>query len=168
MKIAFVGASGYGNVGDDTYPLVFQEQFRGAELLFFNSDLPAEMPSDLDLVVLGGGGIIYNSATHDESPSPHFRCMQFYMDHAIASGTPWGFLSCGSSSAPAGTSTSAPTSPPGSPICSRQTSSPSAPRNASRRSRTLLDVRTASHSFPMPPTSTVPMLQPPRQVDAPC
>ncbi|WP_009966016.1 polysaccharide pyruvyl transferase family protein [Verrucomicrobium spinosum] len=95
MKIAFVGASGYGNVGDDTYPLVFQEQFRGAELLFFNSDLPAEMPSDLDLVVLGGGGIIYNSATHDESPSPHFRCMQFYMDHAIASGTPWGFLSCG-------------------------------------------------------------------------
>ena len=25
MKIAFVGASGYGNVGDDTYPLVFRE-----------------------------------------------------------------------------------------------------------------------------------------------
>lgn len=95
MKIAFVGASGYGNVGDDTYPLVFQEQFRGAELLFFNSDLPEQMPSDLDLIVLGGGGIIYNSATPDESPSPHFCCMQFYMDHAIASGTPWGFLSCG-------------------------------------------------------------------------
>ena len=95
MKIAFIGASGYGNVGDDTYPLVFQEQFRDAELLFFNSDLPAEMPSDLDLIVLGGGGIIYNSATADNAPSSHFRRMQFYMDHAIASGTPWGFLSCG-------------------------------------------------------------------------
>lgn len=97
MKIAFIGASGYGNVGDDTYPLVFQEQFRGAELLFLNSDLPAEMPSDLDLLVLGGGGILYNSSTADSShePSPHFRCMQFYMDHAITRGIPWGFLSCG-------------------------------------------------------------------------
>lgn len=95
MKIAFVGASGYGNVGDDTYPLVFQEQFRGAELLFLNSDLPEQMPTDLDLLVLGGGGIIYNSATADNAPSAHFRRMQFYMDHAIASGIPWGFLSCG-------------------------------------------------------------------------
>lgn len=97
MKIAFVGASGYGNVGDNTYPLVFQEQIREAELLFFNSDLPVEMPSDLDIIVLGGGGIIYNSAITESShePSPHFRCMQFYMDHAIAKGIPWGFLSCG-------------------------------------------------------------------------
>jgi len=96
MKIAFVGASGYGNVGDDTYPLVFQQQLPGHELIFYNSDLPPELPSDVKLVVLGGGGILYNSRMERETDeSPHFCCMRFYMDWAIAHGIPFGVLSCG-------------------------------------------------------------------------
>lgn len=97
MKIAFVGASGYGNVGDDTYPLVFAERLAGHELVIYNSDLPKSLPDDLDLLVLGGGGIVYNNPKEgtDETESPHFRCMKFYMDAAIQRGLPWGILSCG-------------------------------------------------------------------------
>ncbi len=96
MKIAFVGASGYGNVGDDTYPLVFRQQLRGHELIFYNSDLPRHLPEDLGLLVIGGGGVVYNVSPDGEAPeSPHFCCMKFYMDAAIARGIPWGILSCG-------------------------------------------------------------------------
>lgn len=97
MKIAFVGASGYGNVGDDTYPLVFARQLPGHELVIYNSDLPAALPDDLALLVLGGGGILYNNPKDGpaDAESPHFRAMKFYMDAAIARGIPWGILSCG-------------------------------------------------------------------------
>ncbi|MDI1313484.1 polysaccharide pyruvyl transferase family protein [Prosthecobacter sp.] len=97
MKIAFVGASGYGNVGDDTYPLVFAQELPAHELVIYNSDLPAALPEDLDMLVMGGGGIVYNhgKAGAEEIESPHFRCMKFYMDAAIQRGIPWGFLSCG-------------------------------------------------------------------------
>lgn len=97
MKIAFVGASGYGNVGDDTYPLVFAERLPGHELVIYNSDLPKSLPKDLDLLVLGGGGIVYNNPKEEagDTESPHFRCMKFYMDAAIQRGLPWGILSCG-------------------------------------------------------------------------
>lgn len=96
MKIAFVGASGYGNVGDDTYPLIFRQQLRGHELVFYNSDLPAHLPEDIGLLVIGGGGVVYNVSPSPEQPeSPHFCCMKFYMDAAIARGIPWGILSCG-------------------------------------------------------------------------
>jgi hypothetical protein len=97
MKIAFVGASGYGNVGDDTYPLVFAQQLPGHELVIYNSDLPAALPEDLTLLVLGGGGILYNNPKDGQADaeSPHFRAMKFYMDAAIARGIPWGILSCG-------------------------------------------------------------------------
>ena len=97
MKIAFVGASGYGNVGDDTYPLVFAQQLPEHELVIYNSDLPAALPEDLTLLVLGGGGILYNNPKdgHADAESPHFRAMKFYMDAAIARGIPWGILSCG-------------------------------------------------------------------------
>lgn len=97
MKIAFVGASGYGNVGDDTYPLVFAQQLPEHELLFYNSDLPACLPDDIGLLILGGGGILYNNPKEgpEEAESPHFRCMKFYMDAAIARGIPWGISSCG-------------------------------------------------------------------------
>lgn len=97
MKIAFVGASGYGNVGDDTYPLVFAQQLPEHELVIYNSDLPASLPEDLDMLVMGGGGIVYNhgKAGAVEMESPHLRCMKFYMDAAIQRGIPWGFLSCG-------------------------------------------------------------------------
>lgn len=96
MKIAFVGASGYGNVGDDTYPLVFAQELEGHELLFYNSDLPPSLPEDFGLLVIGGGGVLHNvGAEPEDAESPHFRCMQFYMDAAIERGIPWGFLSCG-------------------------------------------------------------------------
>lgn len=98
MKIAFVGASGYGNVGDDTYPLVFAQRLAGHEVLFYNSDLPDHLPSDLGLLVIGGGGVLHNvgsAAAPQEAGSPHFCCMKFYMDAAIGMGIPWGFLSCG-------------------------------------------------------------------------
>lgn len=96
MKIAFVGASGYGNVGDDTYPLVFAQQLPEHEVLFYNSDLPDRLPEDLGMVVIGGGGVLHNvGAEPEEAESPHFRCMRFYMDAARERGIPWGFLSCG-------------------------------------------------------------------------
>jgi hypothetical protein len=96
VKLAFIGASGYGNTGDDTYPLVLREQLAEHELIFHNSDLPAELPSDLDAVILGGGGLVYNSGTTPASAeSHHFQCMSFYMRWAKERGIPWGFLSCG-------------------------------------------------------------------------
>jgi hypothetical protein len=97
MKIAFVGASGYGNVGDDTYPLVFAQQLPEHEWVIYNSDLPAALPDDLALLVLGGGGILYNNPKDGsaDAESSHFRAMKFYMDAAIARGIPWGILSCG-------------------------------------------------------------------------
>jgi len=97
MKIAFVGASGYGNVGDDTYPLVFAQQLPEHELVIYNSDLPKSLPEDLEMLVMGGGGIVYNHGKESGAAmeSPHFRCMKFYMDEAIRRRIPWGFLSCG-------------------------------------------------------------------------
>lgn len=97
MKIAFVGASGYGNVGDDTYPLVFAQQLPEHELVFYNSDLPSGLPDDIELLVMGGGGILYNNPREgpEDAESPHFRCMKFYMDAAIERGIPWGISSCG-------------------------------------------------------------------------
>lgn len=96
MKIAFVGASGYGNVGDDTYPLVFGAHLHGHELVFHNSDLPDRLAGDIALLVIGGGGLLHNvGAKPADAPSPHFECMRFYMDAAIARGIPWGFISCG-------------------------------------------------------------------------
>ncbi len=97
MKIAFVGASGYGNIGDDTYPLVFRQQLPEHELVIYNSDLPSTLPDDLGMLVLGGGGILYNNPKEgaEAAGSPHFRCMKFYMEAAIQRGIPWGFLSCG-------------------------------------------------------------------------
>jgi hypothetical protein len=96
MKLAFLGASGYGNTGDDTYPLVLREQLAEHECVFHNSDLPAELPSDLDAVIVGGGGLIYNSnVTPPSAESHHFQCMRFYLQWAKERGIPWGFLSCG-------------------------------------------------------------------------
>ena len=96
MKIAFVGASGYGNVGDDTYPIVFRSHLAGHELLFFNSDLPPEMPAGIGLLVFGGGGIIHNAGAPERgAESPHFIAMKFYLEWARAAGVPWGFSSCG-------------------------------------------------------------------------
>ncbi len=96
MNIAFVGAWGYGNLGDNTYPHVYSRHLLGHQLHFHNSDLPACMTGDLDLLVIGGGGVVYNTS---DDPSreigPHFKKMKWYLDHAMAKGIPFGFLSCG-------------------------------------------------------------------------
>jgi hypothetical protein len=95
MIVAFVGASGYGNVGDDTYPYLLKRHLAGHELRFFNSDLPKTMPP-VDMVVVGGGGVVYNNSDNPSTDtSAHFRKMRFYMEHALKQGIPLGFLSCG-------------------------------------------------------------------------
>ncbi len=93
MKIAIVGASGYGNVGDDAYRELLQHYLTHHECRFFNSDLPARFPADFDAIIFGGGGLIYCS-TNPHLVS-HFSYMQWYMDEAIRQKIPWGFLSCG-------------------------------------------------------------------------
>lgn len=96
MKVAIVGASGYGNIGDDTYPLIFTRAFADHELVFFNSDIPEQLPQDIGLLILGGGGLLHNVGPKSQGGvSHHFRCMQFYMDAAIRRGIPWGISSCG-------------------------------------------------------------------------
>ncbi len=97
MKIAVVGASGYGNVGDNTYPVVLSRHLPEHELIFFNSDIPPRMPFGLGLVVLGGGGLLYNNPEGPDlsEPSPHFCQMRFYMDWAMSRRVPWGIFSCG-------------------------------------------------------------------------
>lgn len=88
MRVALIGASGYGNIGDDTYPLVWSRYFPTVDWRIYNSDLPSELPK-VDLVLFGGGGLIYNNRT------AHFDYMRRYIDWALASRTPYGFLSCG-------------------------------------------------------------------------
>ncbi len=95
MTIAFVGASGYGNVGDDMYPFILKRFLASHDLLFFNSDLPKALPH-IDLMVIGGGGVVYNNSDEPSiNYSPHFRKMQFYLDHALVHDIPFAFLSCG-------------------------------------------------------------------------
>jgi len=89
MKIAFVGASGYGNIGDDTYPILFRKYIENHDLVFLNSDINHNCLNDVDLLVMGGGGIIYCNET------PHFQYMQWYMDKAITKKIPMCFISCG-------------------------------------------------------------------------
>lgn len=96
MKIAFVGASGYGNVGDDTYPLVFREHLPDHELIFFNSDLPEKIPEGIGLLIIGGGGVVHNAGLESgQVESPHFIAMRHYLAWARENRVPWGFLSCG-------------------------------------------------------------------------
>ncbi len=96
MKVAVVGASGYGNIGDDIYPLVLRAEFPECEFLIYNSDLPESLPADIGLLVLCGGGILHNgNAEPEHSTGRHCRLMQFYMDWAMEKGIPWGILSCG-------------------------------------------------------------------------
>lgn len=89
MRIAFVGSSGYGNIGDDTYPLIFKKELAEHELIFYNSDWKDDPFEKTDLVVMGGGGIIYHNS------SAHFGYMRRYMEEAMKHKIDLAFVSCG-------------------------------------------------------------------------
>lgn len=90
MKILFVNAMGYGNIGDDTYPVVFKRYFEfDHDLYFMNSDV-TPIPENLDLIVLGGGGLIF-----DKPGEAHLSYMERYMKHALKNNIPYGFISVG-------------------------------------------------------------------------
>lgn len=84
-----VGCSGYGNMGDDLYPLVIKKHFKEVEFVFKNSDNPRKVHPDCKLLIIGPGGIIY------ENETAHFQYMSEYMDQAIKRKIPMVFLSCG-------------------------------------------------------------------------
>ncbi len=101
MNLAFIGASGYGNVGDDTYPLIFRQYLSEEHMLtFYNSDAAAsrqQLP-EYDYVIFGGGGIIYNSEVgkgyqKGYDVSAHFEYMKYYLDFARNAGLPYCFCS---------------------------------------------------------------------------
>lgn len=88
-KILFAGASGFGNIGDDSYKTILSENLPEHECLF-DSPYPDTRAVDwCDMVVIGGGGLIYNNQTQ------HFEYMRTYLDTALAQGKPFAFLSCG-------------------------------------------------------------------------
>jgi hypothetical protein len=89
MKILFCGAYGYGNVGDDIYKNIVVDNLPGHECVFDSPYPDVEAVSHVDAVVMGGGGIIYKTATS------HFRYMKMYMDECLEQEKPLCFLSCG-------------------------------------------------------------------------
>ena len=89
MKILLVNAAGYGNIGDDTYSIVFQKYFSEHELFFMNSDIEP-IPEGLDLIVFGGGGLIF-----DKPGEAHLSYMERYMKHAVERNIKYGFVSVG-------------------------------------------------------------------------
>ena len=90
MRILFAGAAGYGNVGDDAYVDVFASELGDEHELLFES--PAPDPRAMEwaqLVVVGGGGLIYCNDTS------HHEYMFEYLDHARERRKPVAFVSCG-------------------------------------------------------------------------
>jgi len=87
IKIAYVGACGYGNIGDDIYPRIWKYEFPYINWTFYNSDLPDSLPDDTDLVLFGGGGIIYFNDT------AHFEYMSWYIKEAKRLDIPFAFIS---------------------------------------------------------------------------
>ncbi len=58
MSINIVGASGYGNMGDEIYPLLFKKYLPEYTLVIKNSDAPRCLTDDCQFLVLGGGGLL--------------------------------------------------------------------------------------------------------------
>jgi hypothetical protein len=90
-QIVFVGCSGYGNIGDDTYTKVLQKYLLETEydITFKNSDPPRNVSIHCNVLVIGPGGIIF------DDNSSHFLYMSEYLEDAISKNIPIIFLSCG-------------------------------------------------------------------------
>ena len=88
-RILCIGASGYGNVGDDGYRLAFTQYLPEFELCFDSPFPDINAVKWADAVVVGGGGLIYCNET------AHFNYMAKYLNHALKQGKPIGFLSAG-------------------------------------------------------------------------
>jgi len=89
MNITIVGASGYGNFGDDVYVKVLTEHLPNDTITIKNSDEPRVAKSPCDLMIIGGGGLIY------EDNTAHFDYMKDYMENAIDSKIPYMLISVG-------------------------------------------------------------------------
>ena len=89
MDILVAGAFGYGNIGDDTYPLVYQKRFgKNHNIIVVNSDIK-EIPKSFDILVMGGGGLLFDDG------GGHVEYMARYMKEAIKRKVPYGFISVG-------------------------------------------------------------------------
>lgn len=91
MNLLFVGASGYGNIGDDAYVDVARQAFGDDHALQFANSDPAGLAfvGWADVIVIGGGGLIYANQTD------HFDRMKAYLDLALELGKPFLFWSVG-------------------------------------------------------------------------
>jgi hypothetical protein len=88
LRICIAGASGFGNLGDDAYRLAFERAFMGS--LHFDSPYPdIEAVRGADVLVIGGGGLVYCNDT------AHFEYMSMYLAEAKRRGIPWIFASIG-------------------------------------------------------------------------
>lgn len=90
-KILFIGASGYGNLGDDCYKHLFAKYLNDQYDIAFDSPYPnLEMVDNCDHLIIGGGGLIY-----DVPNNLHFRYMTSYIDRARKKKIPYSFISVG-------------------------------------------------------------------------
>lgn len=90
-RILFAGASGYGNLGDDSYKILFTKYFTemGYEVKFDSPYPDLDLVKWADHVVIGGGGLIYVNNT------AHLEYMTSYLEQAEKLGKSYSFLSCG-------------------------------------------------------------------------
>jgi len=89
-RIMIVGASGYGNLGDDAYKIIFNKYLSNEYDLIFDSPYPdLRYIEKIDHLIIGGGGLIYENNTE------HFNYMSMYINKARELGIPYYFISCG-------------------------------------------------------------------------
>lgn len=86
----FVGANGYGNLGDDGYKHVISGYLSERYDVSFNSPYPdLRMVDDCDALFIGGGGLLYDDG------SAHLAYMRLYVERAQLANKPYGFISVG-------------------------------------------------------------------------
>jgi len=97
-KILFVGASGYGNIGDNMYAEIWSKVFSEhvmkvvPDTVYVDEDgmYCISSPQDYfkpDLLVIGGGGILKNFEKN--------ACMMYHFDYAVKHNIPYVFASVG-------------------------------------------------------------------------